>query len=282
MGESNVLPMISGTGLSFPTVLLICFLVCLLSFAAGFIVGRWYFRYRFTVTRYHAPTQENSTQSGPRPEWSMLSDALNNMPSDALIKSVFISSSIFQKASLVRRESGQPDTSTYRYHVFERCKHISATRGSIEQTQERPFIRFKLCGTCEKKIIKGYSPIQDNVVESEDEPREARDSASTHESPMMRLRRTPDSNGNTVNPYRDWEFTRRRNPAYPVYNTEGDLVGITRDDAAHAAYLHRMEQYADRSNQEVFQEMYVHELEHLAHEHIDTAASRARENLEQT
>ena len=254
MGDSNVLPMISGTGLSFPTVLLICFLVCLLSFAAGFIVGRWYFRYRFTVTRYYAPaqeklpTQENDTQTGPRPEWSRLSDALNNLPSDALIKSVFISSSIFQRPSLVRRVPGHPDTSTYRYHVFPRCKYIPVVRGANGLWTEKSFIRFKLCSSCERNIIRGYSPSQDNAVESEDEPLIESDSAQTHTSSMMRLRRSPDSNGNTVNPYRDWE---------PIFDS------------------------GSRSARDAFQELYVHELEHLAYEHIDTAANRARENLEQ-
>ena len=44
-----------------------------------------------------------------------------------------------------------------------------------------------------------------------------------------------------ANPYRDWEFTRRVNPTYPVFDAEGNHVGLTRDDAAHAAYLHGME-----------------------------------------
>ena len=66
------------------------------------------------------------------------------------------------------------------------------------------------------------------------------------------------------------------------------MVGLSRDDAVHAAYLHRMEQlgaeYNRRLAQEVqenstFQELYVHELEHLAHEHIQTAYERTLEQM---
>ena len=104
---------------------------------------------------------------------------------------------------------------------------------------------------------------------------------------MMRLRRTPDSNGNTVNPYRDWEPV---NPTLPVYDASGDQVGFTREDAAHAAFLQTFEATFDdahasflqiseerKSAQIAFQELYVHELEQLAHQHIQTAYERALE-----
>ena len=127
---------------------------------------------------------------------------------------------------------------TLRYHVFERCKHLTAIRGSTELTQESYFIRFKLCRTSEKNITKGYSPTQDDVVESEDEPHEVSDSAPAHNCSMMRLRRSPDSNGNTVNPFRDWQPV---NPILPVYDASGDQVGFTQEDAAHAAFLQTCE-----------------------------------------
>ena len=103
----------------------------------------------------------------------------------------------------------------------------------------------------------------------------------------MRLRRSPDSNGNAVNPFRDWEPV---NPALPVYDATGDQVSFTQEDAAHAAFLQTYEgsfndAYASflqtceerKSAQDTFQELYVHELEHLAHEHIQTAYERALE-----